>query len=90
MEELIVKFFWGEETRASGPEILKKVYEIAEREPDVKNHVPVEVFSRNSSTATIRVRLNLPTKGARVLYLIIFQKLMRITKLVSVEFLNHW
>jgi hypothetical protein len=52
------------------------------------------VFPRNfldsSSPATIRVRLNLPTKGAWVLYLIAFQKLMQITKLVGVEFLNYW
>lgn len=77
----------------SGPEILKKVHEIAEREPDVKIHVPVMVFSRkllNYSTATIRVCLNLPAKGAWVLYLIVFQKLMQITKLVGVEFLNYW
>ena len=92
-EKLVVKLFWGEETRTSEAEILRKVYEIAEMEPDVKNHVPVMVFSYSfldSSTATIRTRLGLPIEGARILYLIVFRELTQITKLDGVEFLSCW
>jgi len=91
--ELIAKLFWGEKSRVSEPEILKKVYEIAETEPDVRNHVPAMVFSHefsDSSTDTIRERLGLPVDGARVLYMIIFQELMPITKLVGDPFLSCW
>lgn len=92
---LAAKFFWGEESRVGEPEILKKVSEIAEREPDVKNHVPVMVFHYkflDSSTTIIRKRLSLPNpeKGARVLYMIVFEELTRITKLTSDSFLECW
>ena len=68
------------------PEILKRVYEIAEREPDVRNRVPVMVFSHvflDSSTAIIRERLCLPKEGARILYAIVFEELMQIMKLTG-------
>ena len=57
------KLFWAEESRTSEPEILEKVFEIAKKEPDVKNHVPVMVYHHkfsDSSTTMIRLRLRLP------------------------------
>ncbi|KAH0834712.1 hypothetical protein J3R83DRAFT_10260 [Lanmaoa asiatica] len=90
---LVAKLFWGEISRASEPEILKKVYKIAEKEPDVHGHVPVMVFHYkfpSSSTATIRLCLGLPIEGSRELFLILFQTLMKITKLVRDPFLNCW
>ena len=47
------------------------------------------VFS-DSSTAIICERVDLPKEGARVLYLIVFRELMRITKLVDSPFLKCW
>ena len=64
---LVAKLFWTEESRTSEPEILKKVYEIAEKEPEVRNHVPDMVFFHElpeSSTTIIRKRLRLPEEGA--------------------------
>ena len=91
--DLVAKFFWAEESRTSEPEILKRVYEIAKNEPDVRNHVPVMVFFHmfvESSTSIIRKRLGLRVRGARVLYIILFRELMQITKLIGDQFLNCW
>ncbi|KAH0825992.1 hypothetical protein J3R83DRAFT_7461 [Lanmaoa asiatica] len=91
--EFVAKMYWGEESRMSEEEILRKVYKIAETEPDVKNHVPEMVFAYkflDSSTSTIRQRLNIPTEGARVLYIILFEKLNPITTLHGDEFLTCW
>ena len=91
--KLAAKFSWGEESRMGEPEILKRVYEIAEKEPDVRNHVPVMVFSHvfsDSSTAITRERLSLPKEGARVLYMTIFEELMQMTKLAGDPFLECW
>ncbi|KAF8447670.1 hypothetical protein L210DRAFT_738630 [Boletus edulis BED1] len=92
-EELVAKLYWGEESRMSEADILQKVYVIAETEPDVKNHVPDMLFSHkfpNSSTAAVRERLNLSTKGSRVHYCIVFRRLERITTLYGDQFLTCW
>ncbi|KAG8216345.1 hypothetical protein J3R82DRAFT_6423 [Butyriboletus roseoflavus] len=91
---LVSKFFWDEESRVGEPGILKRVYEIAEREPVVRNHVLV-VFSHvylDSSTAIIRERLGLPTRkeGALVLNVIVFEELMQIRKVAGDLFLECW
>ncbi|KAI6042185.1 hypothetical protein EDC04DRAFT_2661120 [Pisolithus marmoratus] len=81
---LVAKVFWTEEACKSEPEILKKVYEIAEWNEDVKGHVPdmvlYEAFWDTSTT----------TDGVRVLYLILFRKLKPITDLVGANFLHTW
>ena len=64
---LVAKLFWTEESCTSKPEFLKKVYEIAEKEPEVRNRVPDMVFFHElpeSSTTIIRKRLRLPEEGA--------------------------
>ncbi|KAI6118354.1 hypothetical protein F5141DRAFT_1212270 [Pisolithus sp. B1] len=90
-DDMVAKVFWAEESRRSEPEILQKVYEIATWNEDVKGHVPHMVHHYvfwDTSTAVIRNRLGLKPDGARVLYLILFRKLMPITKLVGTDFLH--
>ncbi|KAH7891032.1 hypothetical protein F5I97DRAFT_122476 [Phlebopus sp. FC_14] len=77
-DPLIAKVFWVEESHTSEPNILKKVYEVAEKNDD------------DTSTALIRKRLGLNVNGSRVLYVIIFRKLEPITALTGVEFLRAW
>jgi len=92
-EELVAKLFWGEEIRVSEPQILQEVYKIAKEESDVENHVPEMKFWHEFSTTCtrrIRERLDLPTKGARTLFLLVFRRLMQITKLVGDKFLKCW
>ncbi|KAI6043696.1 PLC-like phosphodiesterase [Pisolithus marmoratus] len=89
---LVAKVFW-EEMRKGEPKILKKVYEIAERDEDVKGHIPDIIYCwafRDTSTAVIRSRLGLKTDGARIQYLILFRKLKPIIKLVGTDFLHTW
>ncbi|KAG1720577.1 uncharacterized protein EDB91DRAFT_1230992 [Suillus paluster] len=93
--ELVAKLYWPEEERESEAEILKKVYEIATSEPDVKGHVPEVVWSHKfegTSTVKIRTALGLDNaqQGSRVLYIIMFKKLIPITKLSGDEFLTAW
>ncbi|KAH0829145.1 hypothetical protein J3R83DRAFT_2639 [Lanmaoa asiatica] len=91
--DLVAKIFWMEVLRMSEPEILKKVREIAETDPDVKGHVPEMLWFKkfdDTSTEQIRERLGLKTEGARVLCMIIFRKLRPITELCGDQFLNAW
>lgn len=92
-KKLVAKFYWGEISRTSEAAILRKVNDIAQNEVDVRGHVPEMWFSHvfsSSSTALIRERLGLPEEGARVLYLIVFGELKRITELVGEAFLKCW
>ncbi|KAN0086250.1 hypothetical protein V8E55_007384 [Tylopilus felleus] len=78
-------------TRMSEPKILEIVNDINDKR--VKGHVPVMLWYKSfedTSTAKIRERLNLKTEGARVLYMIIFRKLRRITELTGRDFLLAW
>ncbi|KAG1719638.1 uncharacterized protein EDB91DRAFT_1351878 [Suillus paluster] len=93
--DLVAKLYWPEESRESEPEILKKVYKIAEREMKVKGHVPDMVWFHKfegTSTANIRKALGMDDaeRGSRVLYIIVFRKLIPITKLSGMEFLTAW
>ena len=75
----------------SEPKILEIVNDINDKR--VKGHVPVMLWYKSfedTSTAKIRERLNLKTEGARVLYMIIFRKLRRITELTGRHFLLVW
>ncbi|KAH0828595.1 hypothetical protein J3R83DRAFT_2897 [Lanmaoa asiatica] len=62
-------------------------------EPDVKDHVPEMVAAHkysDSSTLWIHGYLKLSTPGSRVLYGIVFKKLVPITTLHGDEFLIYW
>ncbi|KAG1901769.1 uncharacterized protein F5891DRAFT_1144295 [Suillus fuscotomentosus] len=96
--ELVAKLYWPEETRQSEPDILKEVYKIAQTDPDVRGHVPELVWFhefKETSTSKIRVALGLKDaeqaeQGSRVLYIIVFRKLIPITTLSGDEFLAAW
>jgi serine/threonine protein kinase len=95
--ELVAKLYWPEEERESEAEILRKVYEIADKDEEgkVKYHVPEMVWSHkfeDTSTANIRMALGLKDaeRGSRVLYIIVFRKLDPITKLKGRKFLSAW
>lgn len=91
--EFVAKLFWPEEARRSEPEILEEVYKIASKEDDVKGHVPDMVWFHKfeeTSTAIIRKALGIDDTGSRVLYIIVFRKLDRITTLSGDEFLLAW
>ena len=89
----ITKLFWGEEIHVSESQNFQKVYKIGKDESNVKNHVPeMKFWHEFSTTCTHRIckHLNLPTKGAQTLFLLIFWQLMQIMKLVGDKFLKCW
>ncbi|KAG2102560.1 uncharacterized protein F5147DRAFT_615986 [Suillus discolor] len=96
--ELVAKLYWPEETRQSEPDILNEVYKIAQTDPDVQGHVPELVWFhkfKETSTSKIRVALGLKDaeraeQGSRVLYIIVFRKLIPITTLSGEEFIAAW
>jgi hypothetical protein len=92
---MVAKIFWAEEQRTSEPDILKKVYEIADSKPNtVKGHVPDLIWYHKFDAPTSEVRKLLgvrePTKGSRVLYILIFRRLRPITELHGEDFFNVW
>lgn len=93
-DEMVAKIFWGEASRTSEPEILKKVKEIAEVNPDVKDHIPELLwhYTFTNPTSAIREALDMqePKKGSRVLYIIVFRKLKHITELHGIKFFDVW
>ena len=94
-KDMVAKLYWPEQSRESEPDILKKVQAIAEKNPDVNGHIPEMVWFHKfdeTSTASIRKILGIdkPDRGSRVLYIIVFRKLVPITTLSGKEFLNAW
>lgn len=91
---MVAKIFWGEQQRTSEPDILKKVAEIAAKKNSVKGHVPDLLWSHKFVEPTSEVREQLgipePTKGSRVLYILVFRKLQPITKLHGKRFFDVW
>ncbi|KAG2096083.1 uncharacterized protein F5147DRAFT_393285 [Suillus discolor] len=91
---MVAKIFWGEASRTSEPEILKKVDEIAKRHVTVQGHVPELLWHHTftNPTSAIREALDVsePTKGSRVLYILVFRKLFPITQLHGKEFFDVW
>jgi hypothetical protein len=92
---MVAKIFWGEASRTSEPEILKKVEEIAEVHDTVKDHIPELLWHHTFTNPTSAIRDALgvpePTMGSRVLYILIFRKLHPITKkLNDTELFNVW
>lgn len=91
--KLVAKLFWCEESRISEPNVLKDVEKIAQKEADVRNHIPAMVFYHvfvDSSTSIIRRSLSMHEPGSRILYFIVFEELMPITQLVGEPFLKCW
>ncbi|KAG2067179.1 hypothetical protein BDR04DRAFT_1058335 [Suillus decipiens] len=95
--ELVAKLYWPEERRQSEDEILQNVYAIASEESTVKGHIPDMVwFHRFDRTSTGKIRKSLGIqdpdgeRGSRVLYIIVFRKLVPITSLSGDEFLSAW
>ncbi|KAG2104721.1 uncharacterized protein F5147DRAFT_263040 [Suillus discolor] len=91
---MVAKIFWGEASRTSEPEILKKVEEIAKRHATVQDHVPQLLWHHRftNPTSAIREALDVPepTKGSRVLYILVFRKLFPITQLHGKELFDVW
>ncbi|KAG2046456.1 hypothetical protein BDR06DRAFT_965067 [Suillus hirtellus] len=96
--DLVAKLYWPEETRQSEPDILKEVYKIAQTDPDVRGHVPELVwFHKFEETSMSKIRVALGLKdaeraeqGSRVLYIIVFRKLIPITTLSGEDFIAAW
>ncbi|KAG1776691.1 hypothetical protein EV702DRAFT_1046016 [Suillus placidus] len=93
-DEMVAKIFWGETSRTSEPEILKKVKEIAKVHASVKDHIPELLWHHTFTNPTSAIREALgvpePTKGSRVLYILVFRKLKPITELHGTEFFEVW
>ncbi|KAG2346907.1 hypothetical protein BDR05DRAFT_997282 [Suillus weaverae] len=93
-DEMVAKIFWGEASRTSEPEILKKVKEIAKVHASVKDHIPELLWHHTFTNPTSAIREALgvpePTKGSRVLYILVFRKLKPITELHGTEFFEVW
>ncbi|KAG2096070.1 uncharacterized protein F5147DRAFT_778431 [Suillus discolor] len=91
---MVAKIFWGEASRTSEPEILKKVAEIAKMHTTVQDHVPALLWHHTftNPTSAIREALDVPepTKGSRVLYILVFRKLFPITRLQGKELFDVW
>ncbi|KAG2080319.1 uncharacterized protein F5147DRAFT_591552 [Suillus discolor] len=91
---MVAKIFWGEASRTSEPDILNKVREIAEVHDTVKDHIPELLWHHRfmNPTSAIREALGVPepTTGSRVLYILVFRKLLPITKLQGKELFDVW
>ncbi|KAG1865786.1 hypothetical protein DFJ58DRAFT_743145 [Suillus subalutaceus] len=91
---MVAKIFWGEAHRTSEPEILKRVEEIAKVHKTVQDHIPKLLWHHTFTNPTSAIREALgvpePTKGSRVLYILVFPKLQPITKVPDKELFNVW
>ncbi|KAG2104723.1 uncharacterized protein F5147DRAFT_263091 [Suillus discolor] len=91
---MVVKIFWGEATRTSEPDISDKVKEIAEVHDTIKDHIPQLLWHHQFMNPTSAVQEALgvpePTTGGRVLYILVFSKLLPITKLQGKELFDVW
>jgi hypothetical protein len=91
---MVAKIFWGEASRTSEPEILRKVEEIAKRHPTVEGHIPQLLWHHKFTNPTSAIREALgvpePTTGGRVLYILVFRKLHSITKLHGKDLFDAW
>ncbi|KAG1801148.1 hypothetical protein EV424DRAFT_1494676 [Suillus variegatus] len=91
---MVAKIFWGEASRTSEPEILKKVEEIAKRHPTVEGHIPQLLWHHKFTNPTSAIREALgvpePTTGGRVLYILVFRKLYPITTLHGRDLFDVW
>ncbi|KAG1876055.1 hypothetical protein C8R48DRAFT_768896 [Suillus tomentosus] len=91
---MVAQISWGEASRTSKPEILKKVEEIAKGHAIVQDHVPELLwhYTFTNPTSAIREVLGVPepTTSSRVLYTLVFRKLFPITELHDKELFYVW
>ncbi|KAG2065052.1 hypothetical protein BDR04DRAFT_191035 [Suillus decipiens] len=91
---MVAKTFWGEASRTGELEILEKVKEIAKMHDSVKDHIPELLWHHKLTNPTSAIREALgvpgPTTSSRVLYILVFRKLERITELHGKELFNVW
>ena len=92
--DMVMKMYWGEESRTSEADILRQVEKYAENDAAVKGHVPHMLWHHrfDNPTSAIRERLGISdaTKGSRSLHLIVFRKLRPSTKLEGDEYIKVW
>ncbi|KAG2130825.1 uncharacterized protein EDB93DRAFT_1331954 [Suillus bovinus] len=93
-DEMVTKSFWGEASSTSEPGILKRFEEIAKRHANVQDHMPKLFWHHTftNPTSTIREALGVPepTRGSRVLYILVFRKLLPIARLDDKELFDVW
>ena len=74
----VLKFSWVEEARTPEHEVYRKIEDVAQMDDDVKGHVPDLVAHHSfdgTSTSVIRDALGVPTRGSRLLVVIVFERL---------------
>jgi hypothetical protein len=74
----VLKFSWVEETRIQEHEVYCRIEAIAQKDDDVKGHVPELVAHHafdGTSTSVIRDALGVSTRGSRLLVAIVFKRL---------------
>jgi hypothetical protein len=95
-DKLVAKLYWPEESRQSEAEpIVEAVHRIADEQPKMVDHVPDVIWSntfKGTSTAKIRKALGIDDVpwASRALYIIVFRKLLPITRLSGDNFLRAW
>jgi hypothetical protein len=93
-DDMVAKIFWGEESRTSEPEILKRVEEVAKEHDSVRGHIPELLWHHTFTNPTSAIREALgvpePTTGSRVLHILVFRKLRPITELHGKELFDVW
>ncbi|KAG1893871.1 uncharacterized protein F5891DRAFT_1256959 [Suillus fuscotomentosus] len=93
-QDVMVKIIWREASRTSEPDILGKVKETAEAHDTVKDHTPQLLWHHKftNPTSVIQEALGVPepTTGSRVLYILVFRKLLPITQLHGKELFDVW
>jgi hypothetical protein len=91
---MVAKIFWGEESRTSEPEILKRVEKIANEHDSVRGHIPQLLWHHTFTDPTSAMRKALgvpePTTGSRILHILVFPKLRPITELHGKELFDVW
>ncbi|KAI0064345.1 hypothetical protein BV25DRAFT_1914541 [Artomyces pyxidatus] len=94
-----VKIIWADRSRISEGEMVKQAFTRAKGNLDVIGPLPniihgcefFDSFHRPYSTATIRERLNFPSRGdGRVLRLFVSEELYPITELMGKAFVRAW
>ncbi|KAG1871777.1 hypothetical protein DFJ58DRAFT_722527 [Suillus subalutaceus] len=91
---MVAKIFLGEASRTSEPEILDKVKEIAKVHNIIKDHISKLLWHHTFTNPTSAIREVLgvpqPITSSRVFYILVFRKLLPITKLHINELFDVW
>ncbi|KAF9235728.1 hypothetical protein BU15DRAFT_77755 [Melanogaster broomeanus] len=91
---MVAKVYWGEEERASEPDILEHVARVVKENKDVEGHVPFLLLSHKFAgpTSIVRKALGLDdaAKDSRAGFILVFRKLRPIHELQKHEFFEAW